>query len=253
MNIIALQSGSKGNCIYLESGGTRLLFDAGISGLCAQNRLSAYGIDIRTVDALFITHDHHDHVDCAGVLHRKFKIPVWMTKKTHAATQRKIGRVSNVQHFAADTRFRFQSVTIEAIATPHDAVDGVCFVVDDGHLRFGICTDLGHVFNGLPDLVESLDGVLLESNYDPDMLEYGIYPPGLKDRVRGQRGHLSNFEAARLIDQHGKKLQSVMLGHISDENNTEPLVMKTLRQIAGEQCPCELAHRHTYSNCLEIH
>ena len=252
MKVIAIQSGSKGNCIYLETGNTQLLFDAGISGLRAQNCLAHFGIDIRRVDALFVTHEHCDHVSHAGTFSRKFKIPLWMTEKTHEASKKRIGRVANVQHFQANSSFRFQNVTIEAVSTPHDAVDSVCFVVDDGHFRFGVCTDLGHVFPDLPGVIESLDGVLLESNYDPEMLEMGIYPPELKARVRGLHGHLSNIEASTLVQRHGKRLQQVMLGHISDENNTEPLVLQTLQRIAGNRCPCELAHRHACSNQLEF-
>ncbi|MDO4575928.1 MAG: MBL fold metallo-hydrolase [Planctomycetia bacterium] len=252
MRVVALQSGSQGNCIYLEAGNTRLLFDAGISGLCAQNRLAYHGIDIHDVDALFITHDHGDHVSTAGVFHRKFKLPIWMTEKTYHAAARRMGKLRSVEHFRSGTTFRFQDVTIEAIPTPHDAADGVCFVVDDGRRRFGICTDLGHVFDELKDVVASLDGVLLESNYDPEMLDNGMYPEDLKDRVRGKRGHLSNFDAAELLDQYGSRLQTVLLGHISDENNREPLVRETLHQVVGNRFPCELAHRHTSSNLLEI-
>ena len=252
MRVIALQSGSNGNCIYLESGDTRLLFDAGISGICASTRLSYFGVDIRTVDALFITHDHTDHVSGAGVFHRKFKIPVWMTEDTQAASAHKIGKVAAVQHFSADTSFRFKNLKIEAIATAHDAADGVCFAVDDGKHRFGICTDLGCVFPALPDFVASLDGVLLESNFDPDMLESGPYPYNLKCRVRGNGGHLSNFDAASLLQKKGKRLKRVVLGHISEENNTENLVLATHRQILGDGFHCELAHRYGSSKIIEL-
>lgn len=252
MRVVALQSGSNGNCVYVESGETRLLFDAGISGVCAQTRLAYYGISIRDVDALFISHDHTDHVSTAGIFHRKFQIPVWMTEKTHQAARHKVGKVADVRYFQAGTAFPFQGVRIETIRTPHDAAEGVCFVVDDGKCRFGICTDLGHIFNGLADVVASLDGVLLESNYDPQMLEDGFYPPELKARVRGKRGHLSNFDAAELLEKSGKRLKTVFLGHISEENNCESLVLETHRHICGRRFPCELAHRHNVSNMVEL-
>ena len=252
MRIIALQSGSNGNCIYLESGATRLLFDAGISGICASTRLAYFGIDIRTVDALFITHDHTDHVSGAGVFHRKFKIPVWMTEDTQAACAHKIGKVAAVQHFSANTRFQFKNLRIETISTTHDAADGVCFAVDDGEHRFGICTDLGCVFSALPDFIASLDGVLLESNFDPKMLESGPYPYDLKRRVQGDGGHLSNFEAAHLLQKKGQRLKKIVLGHISEENNTENLVVETHRKILGKSFQCELAHRYAASNIIDL-
>lgn len=253
MRILSLQSGSSGNCLYLESGGTQLLFDAGISGVCAQNRLSRYGIDIRRVHGLFITHDHRDHTASVNVFHRRFKIPVWMTPRTLEAVQNKgIRAPGKVQYFDANTRFRFRNLSIEAISTTHDAADGVCFVVDDGVVRFGICTDLGCVFPQLPKLMDSLDGVLLESNYDPEMLENGFYSAGAKARITSDSGHISNFEAARLLAEHGRNLKRVMLGHISHENNTEELVLETHRRILGENFECVLAPYFEASEIIEL-
>lgn len=253
MKIIALQSGSSGNCIYVESGGTRLLFDAGISGICAQNRLSAFGIDIRSADALFVTHDHSDHTSSVNTFHRKFKIPVWMTLRTCEAVRAKGLKVpGNVEHFCSNTRFQFKNLWIEAISTAHDAADGVCFVVDDGRKRFGICTDLGCVFPALPQVLDSLDGVLLESNYDPEMLRNGFYTPWAKKRIQSPAGHLSNEESAHLLAEHGSRLERVLLGHISHENNTEELVMETHRKIIGKEFQCDLAHHFACSDLIEI-
>lgn len=250
MRIIALQSGSKGNCIYLESAQSKILIDAGLSGSGAQQRLADHNINIRDVNALFISHDHADHIACAGIFNRKFNIPLWTTPKTFEAIENRIGEVNNVWHFESNTRFRFQDLTIEAVRTPHDAVDGVCFVIDDGRARFGICTDLGHVFSGLPDLILSLDGVLLESNFDPRMLQYGLYPEPLKRRIQGLNGHLSNEESARLIQSSGRRLKSVMLGHISENNNTESVVLDTHKKILGPDFNCEIAHYRTSSNTV---
>lgn len=254
MRFISLQSGSNGNCVYLETGQTRLLFDAGISGNRAQQMLAIHGIDIRSVDAVLISHDHSDHCNCAGVLHRKFGLPLWMTPKTHDVIKRhkKVGRLGEVRHFASGERFSLKGVTVETLATPHDAADGVCFAVDDGRRRFGICTDLGHVFPELPDFIASLDGVLLESNYDPDMLANGLYPPELIARVSGKRGHISNFDAAELLKTHGKRLQHALLGHISADNNNEELVLDIHRQILGENFPFLIASRWRASEMVEI-
>ncbi len=253
MKIMALQSGSSGNCIYVESGGTQLLFDAGISGVCAQSRLALNSIDIRTINALFITHDHRDHSNSVNAFSRKFKIPVWMTLRTHDAVIQKGIRVpGNVQYFCSNTKFQYENLFIEAIRTTHDAADGVCFVVDDGRTRFGICTDLGCVFPALTDLMETLDGVLLESNYDPQMLEDGFYTRWTKDRIRSSAGHISNGESAELIRTHGRRLKRIMLGHISHENNTEDLVLETHKQLIGTQFECEIAHHFTSSEMMEL-
>lgn len=172
MRIISLQSGSNGNCIYVEGDGVRLLLDAGISGVQAQERLAAHGRDIRDVDAVVISHDHSDHVRALGVFQRKFGLPVHVTAPTLrvAAQRQRLGRLGTICHFSAAGVLRFGNLAVHTIRTPHDGVDGVAFVVDDGRRRFGLLTDLGHPFDGLEKLVRSLDAVLLESNYDPAML-----------------------------------------------------------------------------------
>ena len=252
MRVIALQSGSKGNCIYLEADNVRVLFDAGISGKRAQERLAYFHIDIRSIDALLISHDHIDHVSCAGVFNRKFGIPLWITQKTFKAASSRIGEVKQVNYFTSGETIHFDGLNIETIKTPHDAVDGVCFVADDGKKRFGVCTDLGCVFNELPSVVQSVNGLLLESNYDPIMLRYGDYPPELQDRIRSSHGHLSNEEAAELLLHYGQNLETVMLGHISENNNTERQVVSTHKKILGKNFRAELAHYRTNSNCVYI-
>ena len=200
MHVISLQSGSNGNCIYVEAGGVKLLFDAGISGIQAKERLALHGRDVASVDAVLISHDHVDHSRSMGIFHRKFGLPIYVTAKTYRAASRYgLGEIDDLRHFCAGETLRFGKVTVETISTPHDGVDGVVFVVDDGKHRLGILTDLGHVFGDLEGVIGSLDAVLLESNYDPDMLANGPYPDWLKERIEGPGGHISNFEAAELL------------------------------------------------------
>ena len=189
MRVISVQSGSNGNCVYVEASGTQVLIDAGISGSQAQQRLRAHGVDINSVDAMLISHDHIDHTRCMGVYHRKYALPVYATEATLAEVRayRDVGRMDDIRHFEAGTSFRVGRLTIESIPTPHDAADGVAFVVDDGKRRVGILTDLGHVFDGLDEIVRSLHGVVIESNYDPEMLASGPYPASLA-RVKSERG-----------------------------------------------------------------
>ncbi|MCA9124249.1 MAG: MBL fold metallo-hydrolase [Planctomycetaceae bacterium] len=254
MKVIALQSGSNGNCIYVESKGVRLLFDAGISGKQAQSRLAAHGRDIADVDALVISHDHRDHVRCMGIYQRKFGLPIHTTKETLAAAQRSnaLGPLNDVRHFASGAILRFGSVTVETIPTPHDAVDGVAFVVDDGTKRLGILTDLGHPFDQLISVMQTLDAVVLESNYDPEMLTVGPYPEFLQERIRGTGGHLSNFESAELICGVNGKLRWACLAHLSEENNDPDLAVDTHRDILGKRFPLIVASRHGATDVLEV-
>jgi phosphoribosyl 1,2-cyclic phosphodiesterase len=253
--MIALQSGSNGNAVYVEAEGVRLLFDAGISGAAAAERLAALGRDIRQVDALLISHDHADHVRAAGVYQRKFGLPLHATARTLqvAAARKSLGRLQQVFHFRPGEVLRFGKVAVETIPTPHDGVEGVAFVVDDGRHRLGILTDLGHVFAGLADVVASLDGMLLESNYDPQMLHQGSYPEFLKRRIAGPGGHISNFEAAELLARAiDRRARWVCLGHLSEENNRPELVLRTHRQLLDGRVPLCVASRYGASAMLEL-
>ena len=255
MKVISLQSGSNGNCYYVQAGGVRLLVDAGISGKQAQKRLARHGLDIREVQAVLISHDHRDHSRSMGIYQRKFGLPVHVTARTLDAAQRwqQLGPLEDIRPFKAGSVLRFGEVSVETIPTPHDGVDGVVFVVDDGHRRLGILTDLGHVFDGLVAVIGSLDAVVLESNYDPEMLRDGPYPPFLKRRIRGPGGHLSNFEAAELLEAAASpRLRWACLAHLSEENNFPELALRTHRHVVGRRFPLHLAGRHEATDVLEV-
>jgi phosphoribosyl 1,2-cyclic phosphodiesterase len=261
MKVISLQSGSNGNCFYVEASGVRLLFDAGISGRCADERLQTHGRDIRNCEALFISHDHSDHIRSMGVFQRKFGLPVYVTRGTLNAAYRtgKVGAMQRVRFFSAGDSVEFaaedgSTVLVHTVPTPHDSADGVAFVIEDGHgNRVGILTDLGHVFDGLREVLESLDAVIIESNYDDEMLEYGRYPAHLKQRIRGRGGHISNEESANLIQQVGlKRLKWACLCHLSQDNNRPDVAVRTHKEILGNDFPVYVASRDEVSRVFEI-
>jgi phosphoribosyl 1,2-cyclic phosphodiesterase len=253
MQTISLQSGSSGNCIYVETKGVSLLFDAGICGSEAARRLAAHGRDIRTVDALIISHDHGDHVRHAGVYQRKFGLPVYVTAKTLSAAEEKmsLGPMHDVRLFMAGGSLRFGGVTVETIPTPHDGADGSAFVIVSGGKRLGILTDLGHVFEELVPVISSLDAVFLESNYDPVMLAKGSYPAFLKKRIQGPEGHISNIEAAELL-QAGSRLKWACLAHLSKNNNHPTIALDTHRKILSAGLTLYAASRHSCSDVLTV-
>ena len=235
MKVISLQSGSKGNCIYVETAGLRLLFDAGISGVKAQSRLAEFGRDIRDVDAVFVSHDHGDHIRSAGIFSRKFKHKLVVSEKTFACKKHMLGETQILRHFTPGEKIVMGATTITTVATPHDGVEPSVFIVESGGKRLGILTDLGHVFDGLPEIIGGLDAVMLESNYDPYMLENGIYPRSLQNRISGNGGHISNEQAAMLVKEHsGASLRWVCLSHISENNNTYDKALETHKQILRE-------------------
>ena len=246
MEVIALQSGSSGNCIFVESGDTRVLFDAGISGRQAEQRLAEYGRDIRDVDALVVSHDHRDHAQGIGVFQRKYGIPVHISPDTLVQVKRKIGigQLHEVHYFNSGSRIEINQLTIETVPTPHDAVDGVGFVVDDGARRLGILTDLGHLFDSLDAVVASLDAVVLESNHDLEMLNSSHYPASIKRRIGGQRGHISNVDAAELLSRSASSsMKWACLAHLSEECNTPQVALDTHHELLGHAFDLHYAPR----------
>lgn len=250
---LSLQSGSNGNAIYVEADDVRLLFDAGISGVLAERRLAQHGRDIREVDALILSHDHSDHVCCAGIYQRKFGLPIYMTRPTHRAMYCDLGRLTDVRYFRSGDSLQFGRVTVHTLHTPHDAADAVVFVVDYEGRRLGVLTDLGHPFARLARVLEDLDAAYLESNYDPQMLDEGPYPPFLKARIRGVGGHLSNVESAELVRGCGRRRPKwIALAHLSEQNNDPHLALETHRRHLGAGYPLHLAGRYRASELLRI-
>jgi len=232
----------------VRSGDTALLFDAGISGSKAESRLAEHGYDIRECRAIVLSHEHHDHICGVGVYSRKFGLPVYANLRTWNATRAKpsIGCMGSPNYFVTGRTFEIGRLKIESILTPHDAVEGVCFVIEDieSGCRFGLLTDLGHVFHELRDAIRTLDAVLLESNYDEEMLESGPYPQHLKMRIAGKRGHISNRDAASLLDSCGShRLQWVCLGHLSAHNNTPQVALETHHAMGLDRIPLFCADR----------
>ncbi len=248
MLTFSLQSGSNGNCIYVEAGDVRLLFDAGISGRQAEARMARHGRDIRDVTAVILSHDHIDHVRSVGIFQRKYAPPIYATQPTWRVASRFAGPVRDVRYFQAGGRIEFGDVVVHTIRTPHDAVDGCAFIVEHEGRRLGILTDLGHPFAALQKLFGELDAAYLESNFDPEMLANGPYPPDLQRRIRGPRGHLSNLEAGELTRAcRSRRLQWVMLSHLSEHNNHPDLAMETYRRFVGRLFPAGIASRYDVS------
>jgi len=253
MKTFSLQSGSNGNSFYVQADGLCLLFDAGLTGAAAERRMSVHGRDIRNVDALFVSHEHPDHIRGAGVYQRKYGMPVYMTQKTREATRCPLGKLHDVRYFQSGDTISLDRVKIHTVPTAHDAMDGVCFVVECDGKRLGILSDLGHPFEGLADLLRSVDAAYIESNYDPDMLAAGPYPEPLKARIRGPHGHLSNHDVASLLLACGRNLPKwVALAHLSADNNHPDLAIGAQHRAVGTSYPVYLASRYDCSGMLAV-
>ncbi len=229
-SLIPLFSGSSGNAILLSSGQTHILIDAGVSGRRIEEALQSVGHDVRAVKGILITHEHTDHIQGAGILSRKHHIPVYATAPTWEACGDKLGCVqSRLARVIGKTGFYIDDLLIEPFDIPHDAADPVGYCVSCGARKIAVATDLGFFPKSVEMKLQSCDLVLLESNHDVNMLQTGRYPRALKERIKSRRGHLSNDDAAdAAVRLACAGVSSILLGHLSKENNSEQLAFRTV-------------------------
>ncbi len=229
-----LASGSKGNCVVVRSEKAKILIDAGLSGIKIWTAMDEIGLTKDKIKALFITHDHSDHIKGAGIVARKLNIPLYMTEETFARAKKKLGKIDNhIHHFEVGESIHIDDLIIESFPSSHDAVDSCNFVVRQNAndlAKLAVCTDLGYSTRVTLNRIAGATTLILESNHDEIMLLNGPYPWELKQRVRSNKGHLSNKQAVGVINSilH-KDLKNIILAHLSEENNTPILAEKTSR------------------------
>lgn len=236
MRFCALYSGSSGNALYIGTPRTHVLIDAGLPGKRIQTALTRIGVPPQELDGMLITHEHSDHIRGAGVISRRFDLPVYATEKTWAAMEssRSLGTVvpKNRRVFDKKMDFYIKDLNIQPYALPHDAVDPVGYCLYWQNKKIAIATDLGHTNQQIIHTLKDADLLVLESNHDEEMLERGPYPIYLKRRIKGNKGHLSNAAAgSALLRLAGGRLRHVLLGHLSAENNRPDLAMRTVVDI----------------------
>ena len=223
----ALSSGSSGNCFYIESYNARILIDAGISCRQVNERLERFARDIHDIDAIFISHEHWDHIRGLDVLCRGHRIPIFITKKTLECSGVPIDK-SLINFIEPGKEMRIKDILVTPFSKSHDAFDPVSFLINYEDKNIGVFTDIGYCCNNIIEKVKKADLLFLESNHDIDMLKKGSYPAFLKKKILSKEGHLSNYDAAMLILEHAKKkLNHVVLSHLSINNNTEEKALKT--------------------------
>ncbi len=224
-SISVLSSGSSGNATYVKAGRTELLFDAGLSKKKIFSHLEEIGANPENLDAIFISHEHSDHVKGLGPVQRALGIPVYATKETLGASYAHIARVDDVHAFTGGLvnldPVEFGNTSIQPIRVPHDAADPTGFVVEHKGKRLAIFTDLGRATTPVREAIANANCAVLESNHCIDMLWNGPYPIYLKQRIASPHGHLSNDQAASLlIESEPDQLRAVFLAHRSMNNNS---------------------------------
>lgn len=253
MEFCSIYSGSSGNSLYVASDRTRLLIDAGLSGKKIQEGLKEIGIDPLTIDGILITHEHDDHIKSAGILSRRFNIPIYANTKTWEAMIGSLGSIKeeNIKIFDTATPFEINDIYVLPFSTPHDAADPTGYSFVNGKYKISIATDIGHASENVKKNIKDSDFILLESNHDVEMLKVGPYPYPLKRRVLSDEGHLSNEDAGKtIVEILNSRIKKVMLGHLSGTNNYPELAYRTVLSVLeingikdGRDIEIDLAHR----------
>lgn len=231
LNFCSLYSGSSGNSLFVETKNTKLLIDAGVSCKRIENALNDININPNSLDGILVTHEHSDHVQGLGTLSRKFDLPVFVNQETLDAMPKQKDKIpeKNIKTFKVREKFEIGDLLINPFSIPHDAANPCGFNIYKGDKKISIATDIGHMTNYiLKNLEESLF-VMLESNYDPEVLRCSSYPFSLKSRIAGPTGHLPNEMAGKTISYLLKSgLKTAMLGHLSKESNFPELAYQTV-------------------------
>lgn len=234
MKMCSIASGSSGNCVYVGTEATHLLVDVGISCKRIVEGLQQLSLTGRDIDGILITHEHSDHINGLGVMSRKFGIPIYAT----AGTIREIKKSSSLgkveeelfHEVSADEKLTIKDITVNPMRISHDAAQPVAYRFQYGNSRMAVVTDLGTYDEYIVESLQGMNALMLEANHDVNMLQVGPYPYYLKQRILGNRGHLSNELSGRLLSRLlNDKLQSVCLGHLSKENNLAELAYETVR------------------------
>ena len=230
-NFCSLYSGSSGNSLLVETENTKLLIDAGVSSKKIEMALTNLNIDPASINGILITHEHSDHVQGLGTFAKKYDLPVFVNQKTLDAMPKQKEKIAekNIKKFKIEEKFEIGDLQIKPFAIPHDAANPCGFNIFKGDQKISIATDIGHMTNGILKNLEDSIFVLLESNYDPEVLKFSRYPYQLKSRIAGPNGHLSNESAGKTISHLlGSGLEQAMLGHLSKESNFPELAYKTV-------------------------
>lgn len=236
----SIASGSSGNCIYIGTENTNILIDAGMSGKKIEEGLKQIDLEGSAIDAIFVTHEHLDHVDGVGVLSRRYDIPIYATEGTWDNMPQKVGNIKPLMQNAvyAGEDCIFNDMLIRPFAIPHDAAQPVGYTIEVNSKKIAVATDMGHISQSAIDSIKGANLLLLESNHDVAMLKNGPYTYSLKQRILSNYGHLSNENAGKLLTQiiedKDSKLDYIFLGHLSKDNNHPQLAYDTVKSVLAQ-------------------
>ncbi len=238
MKLTVIGSGSEGNSIILTGLNRRIVIDCGFSHREFARRCESAGIDADGFDMIFLTHEHSDHIRGAGVLARRYQCPVVATEQTLRRGRAILGTLPAVRVLFPGDLVEVGDLSIQAFQVPHDAADPVGYTVSSNEIKIGICTDLGCITRTVREMLTGCHGLVLEMNHDVNMLMAGPYPWELKQRIRSDKGHLSNDDAGAFLHEiRSPDLKHLILAHLSKENNLPDLAHVIASQAVESEGP----------------
>jgi phosphoribosyl 1,2-cyclic phosphodiesterase len=244
-----LASGSKGNAIFVGTKKTRVLVDAGIRMKTIEERLSELDVELASLQAILITHEHTDHIAGLSVLAERLKIPILANAETAKGIVAALGMRPKFKIFSSGETFHFGDLEIHPFSIPHDTLDPVAFTIHTGSLKLGICADFGHVTSMIRKQLEGCNYLYLEANHEPSMVHACARPQVYKTRVLGKQGHLSNAECAKLLAQlFHPGLKHVHLAHLSSECNAVEVALRVVKEaLIGKEVEISIAYQDKLS------
>ena len=233
VKFISLASGSSGNCYYIGTDEYGILIDAGIAVRTIRKHLKEVGIGMETIRAVFITHDHADHIKAVGGLGEKHNIPVYTTARIHEGINKSYCMTeklsTSVRYLEKQQPMQLEDFRIESFEVPHDGTDNVGYCIEIDGKIFSFLTDLGEITPTAAKYICKAHYLILEANYDDEMLRMGTYPDYLKERIAGPNGHLSNSATADFLAENiTEHMRYIWLCHLSKDNNHPELAYKTV-------------------------
>ncbi|MEG0037396.1 MAG: MBL fold metallo-hydrolase [Victivallaceae bacterium] len=244
-----LASGSKGNCLYLGIENTKILIDLGITKTGLIERLQAIAVVPEEIDAVFISHEHWDHISGLKTFIKAFDVPVITNLETAQAVYNQLDFLPKFKIFSTGSYFDFRDLRIKSFNTCHDAIDPVGFVIETGKFKIGICTDLGHITPPVKQGLLGCDYLYLESNHDVAMVHNSNRSTVHKNRILSKMGHLSNEDCGKILQIiAGPQLRQVYLAHLSEECNSRKKALETVLSYTKElPIKITIAEQHTIS------
>ena len=263
MIFCSLYSGSSGNSIFVGTDNTKVLIDAGLAGKKIDEALKNINEDTSRIDAIFVTHEHSDHIKGVGVLSRKYNIPIYANEDTWIVMKDFIGKIKdeNIKIIAKRSTITIKDMDIKCFNIPHDAVSPMGYTIFSKGKQVSIATDFGTFTEEIKSNIKDSDVVLLESNHDVSTLKFGPYPYSLKRRILSEIGHLSNEDCGKAILQilKSNKKKQIILGHLSNTNNHPDLAYETVKGFltdnniaVGEDVTLQMAKRNSPSGYIKL-